>query len=107
VVYPINRADAERWLCEQTAGPVMAQEPARGQYGQMQGLFDRGRMIAVDYHGSAEQLTPVLRDPPSAAALVFVAAQALASPGQATELPAERSTVTRSQQTPLTHSQPP
>src|SRR5262249_16618544 len=38
------------------------------------------------YHASAEQLTPVLRDPPSAAALVFVAAQALASPGQATAI---------------------
>jgi hypothetical protein len=33
---------------------------------------------------SAEQLTPVLRDPPSAVALLFVVAQALASPGRAT-----------------------
>ena len=38
------------------------------------------------YHASAEQLTPVLRDPPSAAALMFVALQALASPRQATEV---------------------
>jgi biotin carboxylase len=38
------------------------------------------------YRASAEQLTPVLRDPPSAAALVFVAAQALASPRQATAM---------------------
>jgi hypothetical protein len=38
------------------------------------------------YHASAEQLTPVLRDPPSAAALVFVIAQALASPGPATAM---------------------
>jgi biotin carboxylase len=27
--------------------PVMVQEPARGQYGQVQGLFDRGRLVAV------------------------------------------------------------
>ena len=27
--------------------PVMAQQPARGQYGQVQGLFDRGRLVAV------------------------------------------------------------
>jgi hypothetical protein len=27
--------------------PVMFQEPARGQYGQVQGLFDRGRLVAV------------------------------------------------------------
>jgi biotin carboxylase len=36
------------------------------------------------YRASAEQLTPVIRDPPSAAALAFVIAQALASPQQAT-----------------------
>ena len=36
------------------------------------------------YHASREQLTPVLRDPPSAAALAFVIAQALASPTHAT-----------------------
>ncbi len=213
-----SRADAERKLLEQGSGPVMAQEPAAGQYGQVQALFDRGRLVAahtsvqtgigigpsaaarqsVDhprprrdiatlgealtwhggltldyfhelgeasyiecnprtvepgnatasgvnipdlqvrltlgemlesaepgragvrthgtialvlgaaayggsrravaaqlgralahrgcYHASAEQLTPVLRDPPSAAALVFVAAQALASPRQATAI---------------------
>jgi hypothetical protein len=27
--------------------PVMVQQPARGQYGQVQGLFDRGRLVAV------------------------------------------------------------
>ncbi len=27
--------------------PVMAQQPAVGQYGQVQGLFDRGRLVAV------------------------------------------------------------
>jgi len=214
-----SRADAERELLEPASGPVMAQEPAVGQYGQVQGLFDRGRLVAahtsvqtgigigpsaaarlsVDhprprrdiatlgealiwhggltldylheqgnptyiecnprtvepgnatasgvnipdlqvrltlgerltppprtgrvgvrthgaialllgaaaydgtrravtaqlaqalahrgcYHASAEQLTPVLRDPPSAAALVFVTAQALASPRQATAI---------------------
>ena len=220
-----SRADAERELLEQACGPVMAQEPAAGQYGQVQGLFDRGRLVAVHtsvqtgigigpsaaarvsvdhprprrdiatlgealawhggltldylheqgdpsyiecnprtvepgnatasgvnipdlqvrltigerltspprtgragvrthgtialvlgaaaydgtrravtaqlaralahrgcYHASAEQLTPVLRDPPSAAALMFVTARALASPRQATEL-ARKTTV--------------
>jgi hypothetical protein len=29
------------------AGPVMAQRPAPGQYGQVGGLFDRGRLVAV------------------------------------------------------------
>ena len=38
------------------------------------------------YRGSAEQLTPVLRDPPSAAAAVFVIGDALASPRGATEV---------------------
>jgi hypothetical protein len=36
------------------------------------------------YRASAEQLTPVLRDPPSAAAAAFIIGQALASPGGAT-----------------------
>jgi hypothetical protein len=36
------------------------------------------------YRASGEQLTPVIRDPPSAAALAFVIAQALFSPRQAT-----------------------
>jgi hypothetical protein len=35
------------------AMPVMAQQPARGQYGQVQGLFDRGRLVAV--HTSVER----------------------------------------------------
>jgi biotin carboxylase len=38
------------------------------------------------YHASTEQLTPVLRDPPSAAALAFVVARTLASPRQATQV---------------------
>jgi len=38
------------------------------------------------YHASSEQLTPVLRDPPSGAALAFVIARALASPKQATRV---------------------
>jgi hypothetical protein len=29
------------------AAPLMAQQPARGRYGQVQGLFDRGRLVAV------------------------------------------------------------
>lgn len=42
-----SRAEAERELLEPTGAPVMAQEPARGQYAQVQGLFDRGRLVAV------------------------------------------------------------
>jgi hypothetical protein len=38
------------------------------------------------YHASAEQLTPVLRDPPSAAAAAFIIGQALASPRGATKV---------------------
>jgi hypothetical protein len=37
------------------------------------------------YDGSTEQLTPVVRDPPSAAALAFVISRALASPHEATD----------------------
>jgi hypothetical protein len=40
------RATAARELLG-TSGAVMAQQPARGQYGQVQGLFDRGRPIAL------------------------------------------------------------
>src|SRR5262249_18370335 len=42
-----SRAQAERELLEQGSAPVMAQEPASGQYGQVQGLFDRGRLVAA------------------------------------------------------------
>ena len=35
--------------------PVMVQQPARGQYGQVQGLFDRGRLVAV--HTSVQRGT--------------------------------------------------
>jgi hypothetical protein len=42
--------------------------------------------LARRFHSSSEQLTPPLRDPPSAATLVFVAAQALASPTRATAM---------------------
>lgn len=38
------------------------------------------------YRHSAEQVTPVMRDPPSTAALAFVIAQSLASPASATRL---------------------
>lgn len=37
--------------------PLMAQAPASGQYGQVQGLFDRGRLIAV--HTSVQRGTGV------------------------------------------------
>jgi hypothetical protein len=42
-----SRADAEHELLEQASGPVMAQETAVGHYGQVQGLFDRGRLVAA------------------------------------------------------------
>ena len=38
------------------------------------------------YRGGREQLTPVLRDPPSAAALAFIVARVLASPTHATNV---------------------
>jgi biotin carboxylase len=38
------------------------------------------------YHASAAELTPVLRDPPSVAALAFVTARAVASPRNATQV---------------------
>jgi len=51
-------------------------------------LRELGR--AISHHGhyaaSHEQLTPVLRDPPSAAALAFIVARVLASPARATLL---------------------
>jgi hypothetical protein len=37
--------------------PVMAQQHASGQYGQVQGLFDRGRLVAV--HTSVQRATGV------------------------------------------------
>ena len=62
-----SRATAERELLEQASAPVMAQEPARGQYGQVQGLFDRGRVVAV--HTSVQTGTGI---GPSAAARLSV-----------------------------------
>jgi biotin carboxylase len=49
------------------SGPAMAQQPATGRYAQVQGLFDRGRLIAV--HTSAQTGTGI---GPSAAARVSV-----------------------------------
>ena len=48
-------------------GPVMAQQPAAGQYGQVQGLFDRGRLVAA--HTSVQTGTGI---GPSAAARLSV-----------------------------------
>jgi hypothetical protein len=62
-----GRASAARHLLEGAIGSVMAQEPATGQYGQVQGLFDRGRLIAV--HTSVQTGTGI---GPSAAARVSV-----------------------------------
>ncbi len=58
-----SRASAESELLEQASAPVMAQEPASGQYGQVQGLFDRGRLVAA--HTSVQTGTGI---GPSAAA---------------------------------------
>jgi hypothetical protein len=62
-----SRAEAERELLKPTGPPVMAQEPARGQYAQVQGLFDRGRLVAV--HTSVQTGTGI---GPSAAARLSV-----------------------------------
>ena len=42
-----SREQALRALFDGETGPVMAQQAVRGQYGQVQGLFDRGRLVAV------------------------------------------------------------
>ena len=62
-----SRTHAERELVEPAVGPVMVQEPASGQYGQVQGLFDRGRLVAV--HTSVQTGTGI---GPSAAARLSV-----------------------------------
>jgi hypothetical protein len=62
-----SRAGAERELLEQASAPVMAQDPANGQYGQVQGLFDRGRLVAA--HTSVQTGTGI---GPSAAARLSV-----------------------------------
>jgi hypothetical protein len=58
-----SRAEAARELLEAAGAPVMAQEPASGQYAQVQGLFDRGRLVAA--HTSVQTGTGI---GPSAAA---------------------------------------
>jgi hypothetical protein len=67
VVDDRSRVEAERELLEGPAGPAMAQEPATGQYAQVQGLFDRGRLIAA--HTSVQTGTGI---GPSAAARLSV-----------------------------------
>jgi hypothetical protein len=62
-----SRAAAARELFGGTGGAVMAQEPADGQYGQVQGLFDQGRLVAV--HTSVQTGTGI---GPSAAARLSV-----------------------------------
>jgi hypothetical protein len=62
-----SRASAVHELLGEAGGPVMAQEPASGQYGQVQGLFDHGRLVAV--HTSVQVGTGI---GPSAAARVSV-----------------------------------
>ena len=47
-----SRAAALAVLRSNSNGPLMAQQPARGRYGQVQGLFDGGRLVAV--HTSAQ-----------------------------------------------------
>jgi len=62
-----TRDRAEGELLNRSADPVMAQQPASGQYGQVQGLFDRGRLVAA--HTSVQTGTGI---GPSAAARVSV-----------------------------------
>ena len=62
-----SRSAAARDLLDDVGGPVMAQEPADGQYGQVQGLFDHGRLVAV--HTSVQVGTGI---GPSAAARLSV-----------------------------------
>lgn len=47
VVDARSRDEALGGLLGGEAGPLMAQQSARGQYGQAQGLFDHGRLVAV------------------------------------------------------------
>ena len=62
-----SRTRAEKELLEPERGPVMAQEPATGQYGRVQGVFDRGRLVAS--HTSVQTGTGIGR---SAAARLSV-----------------------------------
>lgn len=62
-----SRTAAAHELLHEAGGPVMAQDPADGQYGQVQALFDRGRLIAV--HTSVQTGTGI---GPSAAARLSV-----------------------------------
>jgi hypothetical protein len=62
-----SRTSAAGELLEQARGPLMAQEPAVGSYGQVQGLFDRGRLLAA--HTSVQTGTGI---GPSAAARLSV-----------------------------------
>jgi hypothetical protein len=62
-----SRAVAVQELFEEGGGSVMAQEPAGGQYGQVQGVFDQGRLVAV--HTSVQVGTGI---GPSAAARLSV-----------------------------------
>jgi hypothetical protein len=61
------RGIAARELLDGSSGAVMAQQPAKGQYGQVQGLFDRGRPVAL--HTSVQTGTGI---GPSAAARLSV-----------------------------------
>jgi hypothetical protein len=62
-----SRATAAGALFEQARGPLMAQEPGVGSYGQVQALFDRGRLVAA--HTSVQTGTGI---GPSAAARLSV-----------------------------------
>jgi hypothetical protein len=62
-----SRVAAVGELLGPSGGPVMAQQPAAGQYGQVQGLFDRGRLVAA--HTSVQTGTGI---GPSAAARLSV-----------------------------------
>lgn len=62
-----SRIAAAADLLGRSHGPLMAQQPAAGQYGQVQGLFDRGRLVAA--HTSVQTGTGI---GPSAAARLSV-----------------------------------
>jgi hypothetical protein len=52
-----SRGAALRDLISGPGASLLAQEPARGQYGQVQALFDRGRLVAV--HTSVQSGTGI------------------------------------------------
>jgi len=67
VVDARTRTEALDALLVPRAGAVMAQQPARGQYGQVQGLFDHGRLVAVHTRMARRRSSSAIRAPSSPA----------------------------------------